>query len=86
MTFGNDPSSEFVSRRGFPERHRGPPGAVDVFVRQRLDYPTVDVNVDRILWADEAGLTQRDVCSSLLGFRSGSGQVALNQRLDPQNE
>src|SRR6266849_3126120 len=25
----------------------GLPGAVDVFVRQRLDYPTVDVNVDR---------------------------------------
>jgi len=41
------------------------PGAVDVFIRQRLDYPTVDVNVDRIL-ADEAGLTQRDVASSLL--------------------
>ena len=32
----------------------GLPGAVDVFVRQRLDYPTVDINVDRIL-ADEAG-------------------------------
>jgi multidrug efflux pump subunit AcrB len=62
----------------------GLPGAVDVFVRQRLDYPTVDVNVDRIL-ADEAGLTQRDVASSLLISLSASGQVAPNQWLDPQN-
>jgi multidrug efflux pump subunit AcrB len=62
----------------------GLPGAVDVFVRQRLDYPTVDVNVDRIL-ANESGLTQRDVASSLLISLSASGQVAPNQWLDPQN-
>ncbi len=62
----------------------GLPGAVDVFVRQRLDYPTVDVNVDRIL-ANEAGLTQRDVASSLLISLSASGQVAPNQWLDPEN-
>jgi len=62
----------------------GLPGAVDVFVRQRLDYPTVDVNVDRIL-AGEAGLTQRDVATSLLISLSASGQVAPNQWLDPQN-
>ncbi len=62
----------------------GLPGAVDVFVRQRLDYPTVDVNVDRIL-ADEAGMTQKDVATSLLISLSASGQVAPNQWLDPQN-
>ncbi len=62
----------------------GLPGAVDVFVRQRLDYPTVDVNVDRIL-ADEAGVTQKDVASSLLISLSASGQVAPNEWLDPQN-
>jgi multidrug efflux pump subunit AcrB len=62
----------------------GLPGAVDVFVRQRLDYPTLDVNVDRIL-ANEAGLTQRDVASSLLISLSASGQVAPNQWLDPVN-
>jgi multidrug efflux pump subunit AcrB len=44
----------------------------------------VDVNVDRIL-ANESGLTQRDVASSLLISLSASGQVAPNQWLDPQN-
>ena len=62
----------------------GLPGAVDVFVRQRLDYPTVDVNVDRIL-AGEAGMTQKDVASSLLISLSASGQVAPNEWLDPKN-
>lgn len=60
------------------------PGAVDVFVRQDLDYPTVRVNVDRVR-ADEAGLTQRDVASSLLISLSSSGQVAPNQWLNPTN-
>src|SRR6202035_3704463 len=36
------------------------PGAVDTFVRQQVDYPTVKVDVDRVR-ADESGLTQRDV-------------------------
>ena len=60
------------------------PGAVDVFVRQQVDYPTVMVNVDR-LRADEVGLTQKDVASSLLISLSSSGQVAPNQWLNPQN-
>ncbi|MGJ5818129.1 efflux RND transporter permease subunit [Paludibaculum fermentans] len=60
------------------------PGAVDVFVRQQVDYPTVQVNVDR-LRAGEAGLTQRDVANSLLISLSSSGQVAPNQWLNPAN-
>jgi multidrug efflux pump subunit AcrB len=60
------------------------PGAVDTFIRQQVDYPTVKVNVDRIK-ADGAGLTQRDVASSLLISLSSSGQVAPNQWLNPKN-
>ena len=60
------------------------PGAVDTFIRQQVDYPTVKVNVDRIK-ADESGLTQRDVADSLLISLSSSGQVAPNQWLNPQN-
>jgi hypothetical protein len=60
------------------------PYTFDVFVRQQVDYPTVMVNVDR-LRADEVGLTQKDVDSSLLISLSSSGQVAPNQWLNPQN-
>ena len=57
---------------------------MDVFIRQSADYPTVKVNVDRVR-ANEAGLTQRDVASSLLISLSSSGQVAPNQWLNPTN-
>src|SRR6202163_1766220 len=60
------------------------PGAVDTFVRQQVDYPTVKVNVDRIK-ADGSGLTQREVADSLLISLSSSGQVAPNQWLNPEN-
>jgi multidrug efflux pump subunit AcrB len=81
---GNDLDQSAQIAQRLQREVAGLPGAVDVFIRQRLDYPTVDVNVDRIL-ADEAGLTQRDVASSLLISLSASGQVAPNQWLDPKN-
>ncbi len=62
----------------------GLPGAADVFIRQQTDYPTVDIDVDRVR-ASGAGLTQRDVASSLLISLSSSGQVAPNQWLNPVN-
>jgi len=60
------------------------PGAVDTFVRQQVDYPTVKVNVDRVK-ANESSLTQKDVADSLLISLSSSGQVAPNQWLNPEN-
>ncbi len=60
------------------------PGAVDVHVHQIVDYPEVRVNVDRSK-AAQLGLTERDVTNSLLISLSGSGQVAPNQWLNPQN-
>ncbi len=60
------------------------PGAVDVHVHQEVNYPEVQVNVDRIK-ADQAGLTQRDVANSLLISLSSSGQVSPNQWLNPVN-
>ena len=49
-----------------------------------FNYPQINVNVDRTL-AGEVGLTQRDVANSLLVTLSGSGQVAPNFWLNPEN-
>jgi len=59
------------------------PGAVDVHVHQVVDYPEIQLNVDRNR-AGQAGLTQRDVSNSLLISLSGSGQVAPTQWLNWQ--
>ena len=81
---GNDAVKNYQIAETLRTTIAGLPGAVDVFIRQPVDYPTVKVNVDRVR-ANEAGLTQRDVASSLLISLSSSGQVAPNQWLNPIN-
>ncbi len=58
------------------------PGAVDARIQQPFDYPNFTVNVDRTR-AEDVGLTQRDVATSLLIALSGSFQTAPNFYLDP---
>ncbi len=57
------------------------PGAADVHIHQVVDYPVIDVAVDRSK-AGQVGLTQRDVATSLLISLSSSGQIAPTQFLD----
>ena len=57
------------------------PGAADVHIHQVVDYPAIDINVDRAK-AGQVGLTQRDVATSLLISLSSSGQIAPTQFLD----
>ena len=60
------------------------PGVVDAHIHQQISYPTVQVNVDRSR-AEQLGLRQTDVASSMLISLSGTGQTAPNQWLNPQN-
>ena len=57
------------------------PGAADVHIHQVVDYPEIDVDVNRSK-AGQVGLTQRDVSTSLLISLSSSGQIAPTQWLD----
>jgi multidrug efflux pump subunit AcrB len=57
------------------------PGAADVHIHQVVDWPEIDINVDRDK-AGQVGLTQRDVGNSLLVSLASSGQVAPTQWLD----
>ena len=50
-------------------------------IHQVVDYPEIDINVDRNK-AGQVGLTQNDVSNSLLISLSGSGQIAPTQWLD----
>src|SRR5882724_5786077 len=63
---------------------RGVPGAVDVHVQQILDPPRITIDNDRIL-AQQSGLTQRDVASSVLLSLAGSGATSTNFWLNYTN-
>jgi multidrug efflux pump subunit AcrB len=58
------------------------PGAVDVHIHQEVQYPTMQVNVDRTK-ARQIGLTQQDVAQSTLISLTGTGQTAPNEWLNP---
>ena len=60
------------------------PGAVDVHIHQQVNYPTVQVNVDRNK-ARQVGLTQQDVAQSMLISLSGTAQTAPNEWLNVAN-
>src|SRR6266850_1409461 len=60
------------------------PGAVDVHVQQILDAPRIQIDTDRTL-AQQVGLTQRDVASSLLISLTGSGATTTNFWLNYKN-
>jgi multidrug efflux pump subunit AcrB len=57
------------------------PGAADVHIHQVVNYPEIQINVDRTK-AGMVGLTQKDVTNSMLISLSSSGQVAPTQWLD----
>jgi len=50
------------------------PGLADLHIQQPLDYPTLDVDVDRTK-ASQAGYREIDVASSVLNSLSGSFQI-----------
>ena len=59
------------------------PGAVDVHVHQQVQYPTMQINVDRSK-AQQIGLTAARRCfNSTLVSLSGTGQTAPNEWLNP---
>jgi multidrug efflux pump subunit AcrB len=49
-------------------------GLTDLHIHQPLDYPTLEINVDRTK-ASQAGYTEREVASSVLNSLSGSFQI-----------
>jgi multidrug efflux pump subunit AcrB len=60
------------------------PGAVDVHMHQRLDYPAVDLQMDRSR-LQQVGLTPFNVGQNVLVSLSGSFQTAPAFWLNPQN-
>jgi len=60
------------------------PGAVDVHIKQAINGPVVNVNVDREK-AAQLGFTQHDVAGSMLVSLSSSFQTAPNFWVNPKN-
>ncbi len=81
QVLGRNAPSNYELARQIAAKVAQIPGAADVHIHQVVDYPAIDINVDRSK-AGQVGLTQRDVATSLLISLSSSGQIAPTQFLD----
>jgi len=81
---GTNRAENIVVARALEARLRTIPGAVDVYLQQRLEAPQLTVNVDRTR-AGSFALTTREVASDLLVSLASSGQTQPNVWLNPQN-
>ncbi len=81
QVLGRNASANYEIARQIAAKVTQIPGAADVHIHQVVDYPAIDINVDRSK-AGQIGLTQRDVATSLLISLSSSGQIAPTQFLD----
>ncbi len=81
---GRDAKENYKIALDLERRVAAVPGAVDVQIKQDMNSPTVDVNVNRTL-ASQAGYTERDVSNSVFISLSSSGQTSPNQWLNPIN-
>jgi CzcA family heavy metal efflux pump len=77
QVIGKNQRADYHYAADLLRRLRRVPGIADARIQQVYDYPQINVNVDRTL-AQEVGLSERDVASSLLVTLSGSGQVKPN--------
>jgi len=60
------------------------PGLVDPRITQILDFPTLQIDVDRQR-AARLGVAQRDVANNMLASLSGSSSISPTYYLNPQN-
>jgi multidrug efflux pump subunit AcrB len=78
---GRTPEVNYSIANQLRDRIARIPGAADVHIHQVVDWPTIDINVDRNK-AGYVGLSEKDVSNSLLVSLASSGQVAPTQWLD----
>ncbi|MGH9483109.1 MAG: efflux RND transporter permease subunit, partial [Terriglobales bacterium] len=63
-------------------RFRALPGVSDVFVPQDMDYPAIQLNVDRER-ASELGLSQKEVIDNVITALTSNGMIAPSYWIDP---
>ena len=81
---GNDVYQSKAIADNLLKQLRRVPGLTDLRVQQPLNYPVLNVRVDRTK-ASQAGYTERDVAQSLTNSLSGSFQITPMFYLDPKN-
>ena len=66
------------------EKIRKLPGVAEIYIPQDIDYPALQLNVDRVR-AGQLGLDQREVVSNVITALTSNAMIAPTYWIDPKN-
>ena len=72
------------SRRTSPRKSRALPGVSDVLVPQDMDYPALQLDIDR-LRASELGLNEKEVVGNVITALTSDQMIAPSYWVDPKS-
>ena len=81
---GSNLESDYTVATQLTEEIRKIPGVSDAYIPQDLDYPSLQLNVDR-LRASELGLNQREVVDNVITALTSNGMIAPSYWIDPKS-
>jgi len=81
---GSDLQEDDRVAEDLARQFRAVPGVADVYVPQDMDYPALQVNVDRER-ASELGLDSREVIDNLITSLTSNAMIAPSYWVDPKN-
>ncbi len=80
---GSNLDSDFTVAARLAREIRKIPGVSDVYIPQDVDYPSLQLNVDR-LRASELGLSQKEVVDNVITGLTSNGMIAPSYWIDPK--
>jgi len=80
---GSNLGSDYSTATALAAAIRRVPGVSDVYIPQDIDYPSLQLNVNR-LRASELGLSQREVVDNVITALTSNGMIAPSYWIDPK--
>jgi len=81
---GSNMDADYKVATQLTEEIRKIPGVSDAYIPQDLDYPSLQLNVDR-LRASELGLNQKEVVDNVITALTSNGMIAPSYWIDPRS-
>jgi multidrug efflux pump subunit AcrB len=81
---GNNLDNAFKAAKSLANKIRAVPGVSDVLIPQDIDYPGLELNVNREM-ASRLGLNSREVIDNVITALSSNGMIAPSYWVDPKS-
>jgi multidrug efflux pump subunit AcrB len=81
---GSDMNADYSLAQGIASQIRGVHGVADVYIPQDVDYPSLQLTVDRTR-ASELGMTEKEVVSNVITALTSNTMIAPSIWIDPKS-